>query len=453
MFSIFSRRTFTVGAAASAATLMAARIAAPSSAATATVDVNLRKDIEKLTPTELQAYEHAIKIVKDRSATDPNDPTGYAYWAGLHDSFDESIHSGCAHFSEKFFPWHRRYLFDFESLLRKTDPAITANVMIPYWDWTKKPMTGVHFPQAFEAAGSPLFDNRLSITPPPWDPDDILSMVHEPDWNIFAGKPDPSNAFGGNPGSVENGPHNTLHTNISRHMRAPATAVQDPIFWSFHAGIDLVWSRWQRLHVAPGGTQTFADPTAVIWFRDRNFTVASTAKTTDYGYQYDYDFTPDGPAAAAIAMTESVQSTSILNPVKEATQFAPLLSSNGRVTLAAPVQRTLAGNTVIRLGSIKVFSDRSYRIYLYLHPKDIDMSTLEGKMTSPYFMRLVTLWQAHHNLEVEIFVRPTPKQLDEIGKGWVITLQTESVPSDEQTSAEALGAQPNLLPTLELQER
>ena len=236
-------------------------------------------------------------------------------------------------------------------------------------------------------------------------------------------------------------------------MRSPATAVQDPIFWSFHSGIDLVWSRWQRLHVAAGGTQTFADPTAVIWFRDRNFTVASTAKTTDFGYDYDYDFTQDGPAAAAVAMSEAVQSASILNPVKAATQFAPLLSSNGRVTLAASVQRPLTGSTVIRLGSIKVFSDKSYRIYLYLHPKDIDASTLEGSTASPYFMRLVTLWQSHHNREIEIFVRPTPKQLAEIGQGWVITLRTESVPSDEQATVESFDAQPNLLPTLELQER
>ena len=93
----------------------------PSLAATAGA-VNLRKDIEKLTAAELQAYEHAIKILKDRSNVDPNDPTGYAYWAALHDVSDESIHSGCTHFSEKFFPWHRRYLFDFEALLQKTDP-------------------------------------------------------------------------------------------------------------------------------------------------------------------------------------------------------------------------------------------------------------------------------------------------------------------------------------------
>jgi tyrosinase len=218
----------------------------------------------------LQAYEHAIKIVKDRSTANPDDPDGYQFWASYHDNFDESIHSGCAHFSEKFFPWHRRYLADFEALLQKTDPPVTSNVMVPYWDWTRKPTAGKHFPQAFERTASPLFDVRLGITPPPWDPADILNLIQEQDWSIFAGKPDASNGFGTNPGSVESGPHTTLHTDISRHMRNPDTAVQDPIFWSFHAGIDLVWARWQRLHVPAGQAQSFADPEAIIFFRDRS---------------------------------------------------------------------------------------------------------------------------------------------------------------------------------------
>jgi tyrosinase-like protein len=200
-----------------------------------------RKNIDTLTQTELDAYKHAIQIVKNRSSANLNDPTGYAFWASLHDNFDESIHSGCAHFSEKFFPWHRRYLADFEAVLQQTDPPSTASVMIPYWDWTRPPSGGVHFPQAFMDSSSPLFDRRnLVRTPPPWDPADILDLVKEPDWNVFAGKPDPSNGFGTNPGSVEYGPHNTLHTNISRDMADPETAVNDPIFWSFHAGIDLV---------------------------------------------------------------------------------------------------------------------------------------------------------------------------------------------------------------------
>jgi hypothetical protein len=34
-------------------------------------------------------------------------------------------------------PWHRARLAGFEKLLRDSDPPRTANVTIPYWDWTK----------------------------------------------------------------------------------------------------------------------------------------------------------------------------------------------------------------------------------------------------------------------------------------------------------------------------
>ena len=71
-----------------------------------------------------------------------------------------------------------------------------------------------------------------------------------------------------------------------------------------------------KAHVAPGATQAFADPGAVLWFRDRSFDVASTAKTIDYGYQYDYDFAPDGPEAAVVVAAELAKRTGILAPVK-----------------------------------------------------------------------------------------------------------------------------------------
>ena len=188
-----------------------------------------RRNVETLSQAELEAYELAIQIVKDRSTANPADKTGYLYWANLHDDFD-TTHSGCAHFSEKFLPWHRRHLFDFEAVLRQTKPGVTDNLMIPYWDWTKPPKDGTHFPKPFERAASPLFDRRFSTSPPPWDATDVLEMVQNSDWSYFAGLPDPSDGFGSNPGAVESGPHNTLHGNISRDMRSPNSAALDPIF-------------------------------------------------------------------------------------------------------------------------------------------------------------------------------------------------------------------------------
>jgi Common central domain of tyrosinase len=419
-----------------------------------------RKNIEALSGPELDAYKHAIQIVKSRSAANPNDQTGYAFWASLHDNFDDTIHSGCAHFSEKFFPWHRRFLRDFELVLQQTDPAVTAGVMIPYWDWTQPPVGGGHFPKAFMDAASPLFDQRiLTKTPPPWDPADIVSMVNEHDWNVFAGKPDPSNLFGNNPGIVESGPHNTLHTNISRDMASPSKAVQDPIFWSFHSGIDLVWSRWQRLHVSDSNPQPFADPAAMIFFRDRSFTVASTAKTTDFGYVYDYDFSgdgsPPGPALVAQAPTPGITS-----PSKRTIALTPV-ASNRDITAQAAAPSPLGNSTLLRLAGVKVYMDKSYQLVLYLHPKDVNISSAAPQALDQYRMRVLTLWRAHHDGEVEMFVRPSAAQLAQLNQGWTVTVQSEAIP-DEGGPPTPMGlapptmplpATPGLLKSLELQER
>ena len=43
-----------------------------------------RKNIDLLSADELAAYEHAIQILKDRSAANPFDRTGYLWQAWVH---------------------------------------------------------------------------------------------------------------------------------------------------------------------------------------------------------------------------------------------------------------------------------------------------------------------------------------------------------------------------------
>jgi len=447
------------------AAAMTALMAAPLPRGFAQGTIRMRKNIETLSADELSAYKHAVQVMKDHSSN-PNDPKGYAYWAALHDLYDESIHSGCAHFSEKFFPWHRRYLYDFEVALQNSDPPVTKNVMIPYWDWTIKTTTGTNYPAAFEDSASPLFDNRFPISQPPWDPKDILSMVKEPDWSLFAGKPDASNGFGNNPGSVEVGPHNTLHTNISSDMSDPQSAVQDPIFWSFHAGIDLCWSRWQHLHVTDARPQPFVDPEAVLWFQNRSFTVGTTGKTSDYFYEYDYDYSKDAAAVAVAGAAPAVLAqASITKPPRNVIPFTAGPEKDRHVTMEQATPATTS--EVLRLGDVKYFSGRSYRLNLYLHPRTVDISGLGADARKEYFMRTLTLWKAHHDGTAEMFIRPTPEQAARLGEGWVVTIQSEDVvreppkktsaPASHAGHTEAVAAPlpptSALVKSLELQER
>jgi hypothetical protein len=78
-------------------------------------------------------------------------------------------------------------------------------------------------------------------------------------------------------------------------------------------------------------------------------------------------------------------------------------------------------------------------------------------------MRVITLWKAHHDGAAEIFVRPSAAQLAHLNQGWVVTVLSEAVPDDAETSPTAgkkaavpvapLPAASQLFKTLEIQER
>ncbi|HEY6258923.1 MAG TPA: tyrosinase family protein [Xanthobacteraceae bacterium] len=418
----------------------------------------MRKNIDSLTQPELDAYERAIQAVKARSNANPADPTGYLYWANLHNDYDQVLHSGCAHFSEKFLPWHRRHLVDFEKVLQQTVPGVTDNVMIPYWDWTK-PASGTHFPKAFERQASPLFERRLNISPPPWDADDIHGLVKENDWGVFAGLPDPSDGFGASPGSLENGPHNTLHGNISRDMRDPTTAALDPIFWSFHSFIDLAWTRWQRLHVTDQTPQPFQDGNAIIWFRDRSFQIKTTAKTSDFNYAYDYDYASvDGPPPSP-GLAAAAPAAGIYTPPRRTVALVAAGEAGRYLTLRPGGPIMSGSNAVMRIAEVPVFHEQSYRLDVYLHPANIDVSSINSQARRPLLIRTITVWKGHHDGKVQLFVRLSPAQVAQLNGGSVVSISSELALAEEDVLAAAQSPLPSLPRTsslavqAEIQER
>ena len=170
-------------------------------------ELAVRKNIDNLTPGELDAYEHAIQILKDRSRKYPYDKEEFLWQAwihncpGLHVPTNNPGHGGqtepecdfwsknnpkqgyefenpgmCEHGTDLFFPWHRAEFYYFEKLLRSTDPngtitdsrgrngPSTANVAVPYWNWTRPP-SGNRYPKAFEDEMSPLFHMERNTSP------------------------------------------------------------------------------------------------------------------------------------------------------------------------------------------------------------------------------------------------------------------------------------------------
>lgn len=76
----------------------------------------------------------------------PEDRRSYNNMALIHQNH-------CQHGWERFLPWHRVYLYEFEQALQDVCPGVT----IPYWDWTMakysphSPETGSVIPPSFKA--------------------------------------------------------------------------------------------------------------------------------------------------------------------------------------------------------------------------------------------------------------------------------------------------------------
>src|SRR6185369_11011634 len=84
----------------------------------------------------------------------PEDRRSYNNMANVHQNH-------CQHGWERFLPWHRIYLYEFEQALQDHCPDVT----MPYWDWTmpkycpEKPTSGSIIPPSFKA-----FLTNASIT-------------------------------------------------------------------------------------------------------------------------------------------------------------------------------------------------------------------------------------------------------------------------------------------------
>ena len=164
----------------------------------------VRKNIDKLTEEELESYEFALKVMKERSDKNPYDKTGFAWQAWVHNKTDvtmpESVRDQkkfnrsyfdslrrwnhvrsdrdyyewvaglnsdffeknkidsyitanpgkCEHGTEMFLLWHRGEFYYFEQIIREI--LVKNNkplVGVPYWNYTQPP-SGKRYPKAFE---------------------------------------------------------------------------------------------------------------------------------------------------------------------------------------------------------------------------------------------------------------------------------------------------------------
>jgi tyrosinase len=273
--------------------------------------VRYRKNIDQLTPAELAAYEHAVAMMKKKSAANIFDRTGFLWQAWVHNctnipvtadrehpvsdidaanscrlspvEFDEGLPRAsmtsitlpgathqenpgmCEHAKDTFLHWHRAEFYFYEKALQAADPQglegpSTKDVTVPYWNFTKNP-SGKRFPKVFEDKNSPLWvDHRATGLPtsePYTSAKNMADQIYNLDWPSFGGY---SVGGAGNYGNFETQIHNPMHsTYVSGYMSDNRTAGLDPLFYAFHSFLDFAFEKWIENHDVSSitGNRTF----------------------------------------------------------------------------------------------------------------------------------------------------------------------------------------------------
>lgn len=248
------------------------------------VTIRYRKNVDCLTVSELHDLREALAAMYLLPITDPH---SFALHATFHGGPPTTY---CRHGAPGFFTWHRAEMKAFEDALQ----AAGCHVMLPFWDWSSGPSTGVP-----AACSQPTYVNRSGTTVANplysgprygggWTArsgsiattafDDLATAVQaatgEPSFTTFQ--------------SLINGPHGSVHGRVGGDMCCVPSASYDPLFFLHHANVDRIWARWQILHPGPlsAGEATFQLPPF-----NRPFTtqwqVGSDVESTDaLGYRY-----------------------------------------------------------------------------------------------------------------------------------------------------------------------
>ncbi|NQV98800.1 MAG: tyrosinase family protein [Rhodospirillales bacterium] len=108
-------------------------------------EVRQRANIDLLPEKQIDELRDAMRQIMDLNDS-AHDRRSFKNQALIHQNH-------CQHGWERFLPWHRAYIYEFEENLRD----FNSNVMMPYWDWTMaqyKPSTpdlGWRIPNALKA--------------------------------------------------------------------------------------------------------------------------------------------------------------------------------------------------------------------------------------------------------------------------------------------------------------
>ncbi|WNI26728.1 tyrosinase family protein [Streptomyces sp. ITFR-16] len=239
--------------------------------------VYTRSNQRSLTKAQKRRFVDAVLTLKRKGRYDEFVRTHIEFYQGDGDSGLR-----VAHMAPSFFPWHRKFLLEFEQALQQVDPAVS----VPYWDWTvdRTPAASL-WGEDFLGGDGQGSDRKVTTGPfarrnGTWivketvtDGDYLMRELGRPrapidlpskaeladalDEPVYDAEPWNSLASAGLRNKLEGWPvrrgdptwsnHNRVHRWVGGQMLGGGS-VNDPVFWLHHAFVDLCWTRWSRSH-------------------------------------------------------------------------------------------------------------------------------------------------------------------------------------------------------------
>ena len=287
-----------------------------------------------------QWYTHMVRGNTTKAAELARIYPAPSPWRTLANEMWNTCQSHLGQPENYFLPWHRMFVFYFESIIR----AVSGNntFTLPYWNYSiprPDPRHGVippEFRQPTDPVFSSLYVNRRNPgvnTGTPIDqgqPDDPLSTVALRQCTYG-----PSSSQQGFCATLDFGLHGNVHvlTGNGLNMGSVPWAAYDPIFWLHHSNIDRLWASWNAAGRRNPSDSTFLNKTFVFADGNGNRVVARISNFLDiaalnYRYERLEPVTNVCPAATTTAAA----------PRKLVTRSTPVQLGAGPVktTLAAP---------------------------------------------------------------------------------------------------------------------
>ncbi|RKP09559.1 hypothetical protein THASP1DRAFT_14106, partial [Thamnocephalis sphaerospora] len=205
-----------------------------------------RREIRKISAEERKVFLDAVRQLQYGPS-----PTRYDAYSLQHMNANTYAHN-----TPIFFPWHRRYLREFEIDLQNINP----DIMVPYWDWTldsQAPHTSDIFKNDYFGGNGKDNDGCVQDGPfASWQPayprrdclrrgfnnGKRIKSFYSPEaiQYMISSKP----RYNDFRLAIEIGPHGDVHNAIGGHMLYMHSP-NDPLFFMHHAMVDKIWDQWQ----------------------------------------------------------------------------------------------------------------------------------------------------------------------------------------------------------------